>query len=84
LFEVVAIDDLDGSIELQFFDGTIDEADFERWLSMRPEKAAPPDDWSGSVDINYEDLPYIQPVLRHDWQSQLDLQDSNDAAEDID
>ena len=83
-FEVVAVDELDGCIELQFFDGTVDEADLERWLAMRPEKTAAPEDWSGSVDIAYEDLPYIPPLLRQDWQSQLDFQYSSEPLEDVD
>ncbi|MBC8027679.1 MAG: hypothetical protein H7Y89_16920, partial [Steroidobacteraceae bacterium] len=30
-FEVVAIDDDDGTIELQYFDGTVEEMDIEDW-----------------------------------------------------
>ena len=84
LFEVVAVDDFDGCIELQFFDGTVDEADPERWLSMRPQKAAPPEDWSGWGDIDYEDLPYIPPLLHQDWKSELDQQETNELPEEFD
>ena len=30
-FEVVAIDEDDGTIELQYFDGTVEEMDIEDW-----------------------------------------------------
>ena len=31
LFEVVAIDDQDETIEIQYFDGTVAEMDFDSW-----------------------------------------------------
>ena len=34
LFEVVAVDEDGGTIEIQQFDGTIDEFDFESWPDM--------------------------------------------------
>ena len=55
LFEVVAIDDEDGTIELQYFDGTIDEVEREVWPTLLIERAAAPEDWSGSVDMDPED-----------------------------
>ena len=55
LFEVVAVDDDDQTIELQFFDGTIDEVDRETWSKLLIERVAAPEDWSGSVDMDPED-----------------------------
>jgi len=55
LFEVVARDDDDGTIELQYFDGTVEEMDIEDWEAQWEdgalESAEAPEDWSGSVDI---------------------------------
>jgi hypothetical protein len=60
LFEVVAIDDHDETIEIQFFDGTVAEVDFESWnehqLDDLIEVADAPEDWSGAVDVEAEDL----------------------------
>ena len=56
LFEVVAVDEDDATIELQFFDGTIDEVDFENWGQLLLEKVGAPEDWSGSVDMDPEDF----------------------------
>ena len=56
LFEVVAVDEDDGTVELQFFDGTIDEVDLEMWSRLLIEKVAAPEDWSGSVDMDPEDF----------------------------
>jgi hypothetical protein len=58
-FEVVAIDEDDGTIELQSFDGTVEEMDIEDWTTQRAngeiETAEAPEDWSGSVDVDGED-----------------------------
>ena len=76
VFEVVAVDDNDGTIEIQYFDGTISESEPENWLALRPEPAEAPEDWSGSVDVNAEDLPDDIPGARYpqviDWQMQVD------------
>jgi hypothetical protein len=56
LFEVVAIDEQEATIDLQYFDGTIDEIDLERWLLLPIESVGAPEDWSGSVDMDPEDF----------------------------
>jgi hypothetical protein len=60
LFEVVAVDDGDETIEIQFFDGTVTEMDFDAWqqqvLDRTLEAAGAPEDWSGAVDVETEDL----------------------------
>ena len=59
LFEVVAIDDDEGTIEIQYFDGTVEEMDREDWESQWEEgalgAAEAPEDWSGSVDVEAGD-----------------------------
>ena len=54
-FEVVAVDDDDGTIEIQYFDGTVEEMDVEDWEAQWDdgglEAAEAPEDWSGSVDV---------------------------------
>ena len=56
LFEVVALDRDDGTVEVQHFDGTVEEFDLESWDEQEIEEAQPPEDWSGSVDIEQEDF----------------------------
>lgn len=57
-FEVVAVDDDDGTIELQYFDGTVEEMDIEDWQAEHDagnlQEVEPPEDWTGSVDIDPE------------------------------
>lgn len=57
LFEVVAVDEQDATVELQYFDGTIDEIDLETWPSLLIERVRAPEDWSGSVDMDPADFP---------------------------
>ena len=58
-FEVVAVDEDEGKIEMQSFDGTVEEMDIEDWDAQRAsgeiENAEAPEDWSGSVDVEDED-----------------------------
>ena len=56
LFEVVAIDDEARTIEIQQYDGTIDEVDLENWPELLLTEASAPEDWSGSVDMDPEDF----------------------------
>lgn len=56
LFEVVAIDEQDRTVEIQQFDGTIDEIALEAWPEMFMVEVSAPEDWSGSVDMDPEDF----------------------------
>jgi hypothetical protein len=55
LFEVVAVDEDDGTIEFQQFDGTIGEIEIENWPQMLLVEVSAPEDWSGSVDMDPDD-----------------------------
>ncbi len=55
LFEVVAIDDKDKTIEVQHYDGTVEEYELDVWREMLLLTAEPPEDWAGSLDIDKED-----------------------------
>lgn len=54
-FEIVAFDDADETVEIQYFDGTVEELDLDTWYEMDIEPTAAPEDWSGSLDIERED-----------------------------
>jgi hypothetical protein len=56
LFEVVAIERDDSTVEVQHFDGTLEEFDLESWEEQQFEEAGAPEDWSGSVDVEPEDI----------------------------
>lgn len=54
-FEVVAYDPEDETIEIQYFDGAVEELDLDTWLQLAIEPSEPPEDWSGSLDLMSED-----------------------------
>jgi hypothetical protein len=50
LFQVVALDEYAGTIEIQEFDGGLDELDLDEWRSLSVYGAAQPEDWGGPLD----------------------------------
>jgi hypothetical protein len=58
-FEIVALDDDDGTIEVQYIDGTLEELDREDWKSWCDERnleaADPSEDWSDSADVEADE-----------------------------
>lgn len=54
-FEIVALDADEGTVEIQYFDGAIEELDVETWLELALVPIDPPEDYSGSLDISRED-----------------------------
>ena len=79
LFEVVALDQDDDTVEVQFFDGTIDQIDLESWPNLLLESVGAPEDWSGSVDMDPEDFlgddSGEMPIGFHDPMAFLDKVD---------
>jgi hypothetical protein len=64
LFQVVAVDEEAGTIEVQDFEGGLDEIDDEEWREMRLDAAVPPDDWSGPVDdVEPDEFGYTDITL---------------------
>ncbi len=49
-FEVVVIDEDAGTIEIQYFDGNVDEIDVDVWPEMNLEPIEEPEDWTGPID----------------------------------
>ena len=76
-FEVVAIDEHAGTIEIQYFDGTLEEFEQDTWNELHPHPIEAPDDWSGSMDIEPEDTGMDLDEHAHkDWNNPLDEFDS--------
>ncbi len=55
VFEVVAIDESEGTVEIQLYDGTLDEVDLDNWPELLLTEASAPEDWTGSVDMDPEE-----------------------------
>ncbi len=75
-FEVVAVDEEEGTIGVQYFDGTLEELDTDSWDELRAREVDPPEDWSGSLDIEREDYGVDLDEERHElWANPLDQLD---------
>jgi hypothetical protein len=70
-FEVVAIDRDDDTIEVQHFDGTLEELDADAWDEQDFEETQPPEDWTGSVDIEPEDYDTEHEAATGMWVDPL-------------
>lgn len=68
-FEVVALDDAAGTIDVQYFDGSIGEFDLETWNEMELDSCAAPEDWSGPYEMELDEVDDT------DESAYLDLED---------
>lgn len=58
-FKVVAMDADDHTIEIQYFDGTIEQWDADYWVRSDVIAIQDPEDWTGPFDeIEHDDLGY--------------------------
>ena len=71
----MALDDSDATVEIQYFDGTISELEMESWIEVGSEPAQAPEDWSGSVDVDQEDLPDRGEGSHQAWHDPLEFLD---------
>ena len=72
-FQVTAFDETEGSVEVQHFDGDVEEIDLDDWREWDIEPIEPPEDWTGPVDdIERDDLGYTETDMTpQDWQEPL-------------
>jgi len=54
-FKVVALDEVAGAVEIQHFDGDLEEIDLEAWYLLNIEPIEDPEDWKGALDDYEED-----------------------------
>jgi len=54
-FFVTAVDEDNETVEVQHFDGDIEEFTFEEWRDMDIETSVAPENWAGAYDIGESD-----------------------------
>jgi hypothetical protein len=75
LFQVVALDEDAGTVEIQEFDGGLDELDLEEWRALSVDSAAQPEDWGGPVDdVEPDEFGYTD--LAADGDNATSLEDA--------
>jgi hypothetical protein len=85
MFLVTGYDNGTRTIEIQNFDGDVDEIDAEAWSTMPLERAQPPEDWTGPLDdVEVDDLGYTETDMSAaDWAEPLQsFQPQEEAWED--
>ncbi len=72
-FQVVAVDEEEGIVEIQHFDGNLEEVDRDTWYNLDVEPIEEPEDWTGPMDgIERDDLGYIETDMApDDWAQPL-------------
>jgi hypothetical protein len=49
-FMVVDVNEKEATVDIQYFDGDIEELEMEEWEEMDLEEIEPPEDWTGPLD----------------------------------
>jgi hypothetical protein len=72
-FQVIAIDEESKTIEIQHFDGDVEELEPDDWAELEIEATAEPEDWTGPIDdIERDDLGYSETGMSdEDWSAPL-------------
>lgn len=68
IFEVVAVDEMEQTIETQLIDGAVEEFDFDNWQELLLEEIEAPEDWRNAYELSSED--YMDPddtIYPEDW-----------------
>jgi hypothetical protein len=64
-FEVVAMDEASQNVEIQYFEGEVEELDMDTWDELSLDFIEPPDDWSGPFDdLEPDELGYDDNLER--------------------
>lgn len=58
-FEIVGIDVKAEIVLVQYYDGALDEIDFDSWIELNARPTAPPENLSGALDADAEDFGLI-------------------------
>jgi hypothetical protein len=79
-FQVISVDETNGTIETQHVDGNVEEILADEWYEMEVELVATPEDWNGPIDEpEYEATERMEDVEdEEEWGATVeeDLQET--------
>ncbi len=80
VFEIVAVDDDEGTVGIQLYEGDVGQYDMDTWQTLVLSPAAPPEDWSAPFDeMARDDLGYSDSAIHpEDWSGPLNDVDRMD------
>ncbi|MFQ5488580.1 MAG: DUF6763 family protein [Gammaproteobacteria bacterium] len=72
-FQVVMVDETSGAVEIQHYDGAVEELGMDDWRQLQVEPIAPPEDWTGPLDrIEPDELGLSDDAMsEQDWSGPL-------------
>ncbi|HVC30563.1 MAG TPA: DUF6763 family protein [Steroidobacteraceae bacterium] len=72
-FQVTGRDAEARTVQIQTFDGDVDEVDEEAWTTLPLGFSEPPEDWTGPVDdVEMDDLGYSETQMKPlEWEQPL-------------
>ena len=82
-FQVVAYDIDGGMIDIEYFDGTLDEWPLSHWITLPIQRCPPPEDWTGPFDnIEEDDLGLTDDgPAKASWQQQESAENQEEMPE---
>ena len=68
-FYVIAVDEEEGTIDIQYFDADIEELSFDEWRELQVELSEEPENFTGALDIAEQDDrgTEITDTFPEDW-----------------
>lgn len=71
-FYVTAVDEIEGTIDVQHYDGDIEEFSLDEWRAMEIAIGEEPENWAGALDVaEPDDLgTEITDTTSDDWEEQ--------------
>lgn len=70
LFEIVALDRDEGTVQVQYVDGELADYDLDSWADMQLRSAAAPEDWRSAFELD-EDEQLDAALRPTQWGSPL-------------
>ncbi len=73
-FRVIDVEKDEDVIEIQHFDGDLEEVELAEWFAMDLERAAEPEDWTGPIDdVEADHLDETATAMADkDWRASVD------------
>jgi hypothetical protein len=83
--EIIALDKDEGVVEIQYFDGAVEELDMDSWFESGMTSIPPPEDWTGPFDdLEADDMgdteksathpdEWSNPIDTLEWEDEIDL-----------
>ena len=73
-FRVIGVEKDEDLIEIQHFDGDLEEVDLAEWFAMDLARAVQPEDWTGPIDdVEADDLDDTDTAMADkNWRTSVD------------